>query len=333
MTSRSIAAEIEERLLVPTYSSRWSPATIAAHRSLALPFQLVGQVCRWKVELAGMSVSVAGIGREKLIEPMAFRLFGELPKASREARRMLWSPGVLIDSGADVVIAEVHRWMAPRFRRSGWLTIPEAVRWQGDLDQVPPAEPCRSLTEDLRKLAKNGFSITHTTESKDWEEFYREMVQPQARARHGQSAWLPSRRLMAELARSGTLHLIWQHGERVAGACSLRRGDTLWLPLSGIRHGDQELLRQGAGTAVLALPLEWARTQGYHRVDAGRTGPFINHGLHHFKRKWGLSPVPDPLAHVAAVWIAAPAARQAFAQEPVLVEQGKQLRVYAGVAS
>ncbi|MFL5401799.1 MAG: GNAT family N-acetyltransferase [Gemmatimonadales bacterium] len=333
MSDRTITAEIEERLLVPTYASRWSPATIAAHRSLALPFQLVGQVRRWVLPADGELLSVAGIGRKKLIEPIATRLFGELPPASSEPRRMLWSPAALIDSGADLVIVEVHRWMAPRFRRSGWLTIPDAVRWQGDLSQVPPAEPCRSLTEDLRKLKRNGFTITHTTDRREWEMFYSEMVRPQAEFRHGDSAWLPSPRLMAELAHRGTLHLIWQHGLRVAGACSLRQGDTIWLPLSGIRHGDDNLLRQGAGTAVLALPLEWARTQGYRRVDAGRTGPFINHGLQHFKRKWGLSPVPDPLAHVAAVRVTAPAARQAFVRQPVLVEQGSQLGTYAGAVS
>jgi hypothetical protein len=66
------------------------------------------------------------------------------------------------------------------------------------------------------------------------------------------------------------------------------------------------------------------------RVPAGRTGPFINDGLQQFKRKWGLLPVADPLAHLAAVWVGAPAARQAFSRQPALVEDGTALRVYAG---
>jgi hypothetical protein len=333
VADRTLAAEIEERLLVPTYSSRWAPATIAAHRGLALPFQLVGPVRRWKVHFGGVPIGVAGIGRAKLIEPIAGRLFDELPGASEEARRILWSPAALIDTGADVILAEVHRWMAPRFHRAGWLIVPEAVRWQGDLDQVPPTAPCRSLVEDLRKVAKHGFTITHTTAHEDWEEFYTTMVLPHAVSRHGESAWLPSRRFMAELARTGTLHLIWQDGVSVAGACSLRRGDTLWLPVSGIRDGDPGLLRQGAGAAALSLTLQWAREQGYRRVDAGRTGPFIHEGLQQFKRKWGLAPAPDPLAHVAAVWVGSEAARQAFCRQPVLVEEGIGLRVYAGEAT
>jgi hypothetical protein len=333
MTERSIAAEIEERLLVPTYGSRWASASIAAHRGLALPLQLTGTVRRWVLEVAGQPASLLGLGRPKLVEPIAARLFGTLPAPSRESRRILWNPGVMNTEGADLVIAEVHRWMAPRFRRAGWLIIPNGVRWQGDLSQVPPAEPCRSLAEDLRKLVKNGFTATQSTAPADWEEFYREMVQPNALARHGQTAWLPSHRLIMELRRGGILHRIWRDGVCVAGACSLGQGDTLWLPLSGIRHGNEALLRLGAGAAVLALPLQWAREQGYRRVDLGRTGPFLRDGLQLYKRKWGLTPIPDPLAHVAAVWVGSPVARQAFVREPALVEQGAELREYSGAAS
>jgi GNAT acetyltransferase-like protein len=223
--------------------------------------------------------------------------------------------------------------MAPRFQRSGWLIVPEAVRWQGDLTDVPPPKPSASLLDDFRKIRQHGFTLIQATASEDWEQFYSEMVRPQARARHGESAWIPSRRLMAEFARAGTLHFVLRGGVRVAGACSLSRGDTLWIPLTGIRQGDPTLLRQGAGTATLALTFDWARTQGYRRIDLGRTGPFLNDGLQRFKRKWGLLPSPDPLAHVAAVWVATSAARMTFSQQPVLVEHGRELLAYAGEAA
>jgi GNAT acetyltransferase-like protein len=329
---RSLAAAIEERLLVPTYSSEWAPATIAAHRGMALPFQLLGKVHRWWVSFHGRELRLAGIGRKKLIEPLYLTLFGGLSEPSRQARRMLWRPEPLAGTGADIVVAEVHRWMAPRFRRAGWVIVPEAVRWLGELSQVPPAEPCRSLKDDLRKVRKNGFTLSQSTAAEDWEEFYSEMVQPQARSRHGETAWVPSRRLMEQFAANGILHLISQSGVRVAGACSLRRGEHLWIPLMGIRHGDPTLLRQGAGNAALALTFEWARAAGYRWLDAGRTGPFINDGLQQSKRKWGLAPAPDPLSHVAAVWVGSDVARQAFSRQPVLVEDGTTLQVYAGEA-
>jgi hypothetical protein len=230
-------------------------------------------------------------------------------------------------------MAEVHRWMAPRFQRSGWLIVPEAVRWEGALSQVPPMEPSRSLKDDLRKVRNNGYALTEGTLPQDWEEFYTEMVEPQSRSRHGAHAWLPSPRLMQELAAAGRLHLVSKDGVRVAGVCSVGQGDKLWLPLMGVRHGDPLLFRRGAGNAALALTYEWARGAGYRQVDVGRTSPFINDGIQQSKRKWGLSPRPDPLAHLVAILPKTEVARQAFAMEPVLVENGQALHAYGGEAA
>jgi hypothetical protein len=328
--SRSLAAHIEERLLVPTYASQWAPASIAAHRGMALPFQITGRLHRWPVVFAGKQLQLVGIGRKKLLEPFYTKLFGDLPVPTREARRPLWDPKPLAAILADVVMAEVHRWMAARFQRAGWIILPEAVRWEGELDQVPPTAPNKSLRDDLRKVRNNGFTLAAGSTSQDWKEFYSEMVEPQARSRHGARAWLPSRRLMDEIAAAGRLHFISKDGIRVAGACSVSQGDKLWVPLIGIRNGDPLLLRQGAGNAALALTFDWARAQGYRQVDAGRTSSFLNDGIQQTKRKWGLSPRPDPLSHVVAMRPRTEAARQAFAAEPVLIEHGEELRVYAG---
>jgi hypothetical protein len=325
----SIAAALEERLLTPARSSRWGPASIAAHRGLALPLQLVGPVHRWTVQRGPARLRLAGIGREELIAPIFARLFGQLPQPTRKDHRVLWSPSALIATGADMVIAEVHRWAAPRLRRAGWLTIPQAIRWQGDLSRVPPTQPSRSLEWELRQATGHGFTISHTTAPEDWDEFYREMVVPQARSQH-QVAWVPSHRLIIDLARAGTLHLVSKDGERVAGTCSLHRGGILWLPLvSAIRRADPGLLRMGAGTAALALTLDWARLEGYSLIDAGRTGPFVNDPWQQLKRKWGLDAAPDPLAHVTAIWSTS-AVRDSFSREPVLIEDGETLRAYCG---
>jgi Acetyltransferase (GNAT) domain len=154
------------------------------------------------------------------------------------------------------------------------------------------------------------------------------MVKPQALARHGSTAWIPSRRLISDYARSGTLHFITRGGERVAGICTIPRGSTIWLAVSGVRHGDPALLNAGAGFAAFALAVEWARKHGYRHLDAGRTGPFTNDGLQEFKRRWGLVPVPDSLAHLVALRVNSDAIRQAFAQAPVLIEGDSGLQVY-----
>ena len=327
---RSLATAVEERLLVPTYGSRWRAASVAAHRSLALPLQLVGPARRRTASFQGEQLRVLEVGREKLTSELSAGFLGELPDPVSDAVRGLWNPSALAVADADLVLVEVHRWMAARFRRAGWLLVPDAVRWEGELSQVPPSRPSRSLLEDLKKIQRYGYTVEHTTALADWDEFDSTMLRPLAKARHGNKAWIVSRGLLLQLARNGMLHFVCLNGQRVAGACSVPRGDTIWVPLSGIKDGDPTLLRKGAGVAALAATLHWAKTLGYRRVDAGRTSPFLHDGVQQFKRKWGLLPVADPLAHVVAVWAGSELGRAVLARSPVLIETVDGLATHPG---
>lgn len=326
------AAEIEERLLVPSYASRWSSLTVTAHRMLAFPLQLRGPVRRRTVESDGEQVTLLEIGRPKLTEPLCAHLFGELPPAETETSRSLRDP-LRAAGTAHLVVAEIHRWIAARFRRAGWIIVPDHVRWQGELSAVPPPAPSHSLKDDLRKVRSRGYTLEHATSAADWEEFVTTMVEPQASARFGSDAWLPSPYLLRRFAERGRLHFVVLNGVRVSGICSLRSGDTVWLPLTGVRHGDPGLLRAGASVATWLLTMEWARAEGCVTVDLGRTSPFLHDGVQQYKRKWGLDPCADPLAHLSAVWVGSEAARRAFAREPVLIEREAGLWLYAGAGA
>lgn|GEM_PF-2305246 len=327
----SAAARVEERLLLPAYASGWAPLAVAAHRACSLPLQLRGPARRRAVEHEGRSIRLLEVGRPRVTEAICRRLLGPLPEARSVGPHGLHAPGSLAGA-ADLVVVEVHRWLAPRLREAGWLLIPADVRWQGDLGEVPPPSPPRSLRSDLAKVRNRGFSVEHTTAPAAWTEFVRDMVRPMARARFGAEAWIPSDRLLAQFARRGVLHIVSLEGHAVAGICSISHGDEVWIPLSGIRGGDPALLQAGAGAAALSLTYGWAREQGFRRVDAGRTSPFLRDGVAHTKRKWGLHPVPDPLVPLAAVRVGSDALRAAFAREPVLVETGSGLACYGGEA-
>ena len=323
------AAVLEERLLVPTYASHWSPLTVAAHRMLALPLQLRGPIRRRVVESGGREITVLETGRAKVTEVLCARLFGELPAPEYGAPRSLRDPRAAAGS-AHLVVSEVHRWLAPRFRRAGWIVVPNQVRWQGGLAMLPPPVASHSLKNDLRKLRSRGFTLEQAGGAADWEEFATRMLAPHTAARFGDDGWLPSPYLMRRFRARGQLHFVIQGGVRVGGLCSLRCGETLWLPLSGVRDGDPALLRAGVSVAAYALGFEWGRQQGCTRVDVGRTSPFLGDGVQQYKRKWGLVPVPDPLAHLTAVWVGSDAARLAFAREPVLAEGDGGLWLYTG---
>jgi hypothetical protein len=327
---RTLTALLEEQLIVPSYASRWAFAAVAAHRASALPMQLHGSADRRLVQLGGETILVRTVGRPKLLNPLLTGLFGALPASTSEGRRQNWSPTNLREDAADLVVAEVHRWMAPRFRSDGWVIVPRTVRWHGDLATVPPSPPSKSLQANLAKLRKQNFRLVQGTCAEDWDEFYRTMVEPQARVRHGDTAWAPSPSFLSAVARRGVLHFIVDGDVRIAGICSIAHGDTVWFPLMGVRQGNSELFQRGASVATIALPIEWARANNFRRVDLGRTGSFVNDGLQQYKRKWGFYPVSDPLSLVVAVRARSNAARQAFARQPVLAETDNGLETYAG---
>jgi hypothetical protein len=325
------AGFIEERFLVPTYSSARAPMWIAAHRALSMPFQLQAPACRYTARVGGEELSIVAIGRSKRFRPVFRRLFEEVHQVELTTTRTIWQPEWLGDLEADLIVAEVHRWVAQSFREAGWLTIPDSVRWSGDAAQLPPAVPCHSLREDLRKMRRYRYTLEQIGGPQAWDEFHRTMVLPQARTRFGDAAWLPTHRFLKELAAKGVLHFLSRDGERIAGAISVRHGDTLWIPLLGIRDGDEVLLRQGAAVALFFKVFEWAREQGCRGIDSGRTSSFVNEGIHRNKSKWGLRPFHDPLAHLLAMRIGpAPALRRAFAAQPVLMETSTGLEPYTG---
>jgi hypothetical protein len=325
--ARAVAA-IEERFLVPTYTSRHAARWIAGHRALAWPLTLRGPVRRYAASLDGGEAQIACVGRAKRFEALLARL-GARPLAGEPRELSLRSPGALASLEADLVLVHVHRWTAAAFRREGWYTVPDAVRWHGDTATVPPPRPSRSLASDLRKIERCGYTPDIANGARAWDEFFEEMVLPEAYVRFGPDAWVPSRRLRRVLAARGSVHFALREGVRVAGVGALACPGGLWLPVTGVRGGSSTLVDAGAGSAALMLTLRWALAQGYSRIDGGRTAPFVHDGVARFKRKWGFEPVADPLAHLVAVRTAPACTPLAafFGREPVFHETDGGLAV------
>jgi hypothetical protein len=327
---RSLLVSVEERFLVRAYGSSRASAWVAAHDALALPFHLRGTVRESLARTADGTLRVVAIGRDKHLGPIRARLLDSRTPGVTRGIRSLLDPGAL-GFEADLILAEIHPWLAARYRRAGWLIVPDAVRWRADLAMLPPPRASTSLKADLSKVRRHGYTLERAGSTQDWADFYGHMVVPQARVRFGEEAWIPSERLRRELAARGTLHFVRRDGVRVAGICAVRHGRTLWMPVMGLRQGDTNLLREGAYSAAFSLLFAWARGEGCTRVDAGRTSPFTLDGVHRFKRKWGFEPAADPLSHLIAVR-AGEAARPAFARQPVLIDTGSRLAVHPAAA-
>lgn len=327
-----VLVDIEEQFIVPVQRSRRPALWTTAHRALSLPFTLWGAARRYTAQSGGNRVSIVCVGRPKRFGHILARVTNDVEPAGDLSRYRLWSPDELAGVEADLVAVEVHRWMAASFAASGWLMIPDSVRWRGRLELVPPAVRPHSLNTDLKKIKRFGYTLEQAQAPSDWREFFEDMVLPSALRRFGEGAWIPSPGLRRAFASAGTILFVLRDGARVAAACAIRSGATLWIPLIGVRDGDPSLVHEGASSAACSLSLDWAREQGCDTVDWGRTSPFVNDGVQRFNRKWGFEPVPDPITHIVAVRVASTCSelRNAFAREPVLVHRNDELTAYAG---
>jgi hypothetical protein len=323
-------AAAEERWLVPTFASSRAATWIAAHGWLTLPFRIRGDVRRYEWQAGERRCTAITIGAPRRLNRFCDRLVGPLQDVPSAGRQAVWSPARLPAAGTDLVIAEIHRWAVERFRREGWLIVPNVIRWRGELASMPPASPSKSLRDDLRKVRQRHYHLERGDSAADWDQFYATMVVPQAARRFGDAAWIPSAAFWRTIQKTAVLQFICRGSDRVGGLCIVPAGECAWMPLIGTLEGDEALRREGVLAAAYALGIEWAKRHGYRYLDLGRTSGFLQDGIAIYKRKWGLEPVADPLSHVFAVKIGSPAASEAFARDPIWIEMEHGLEAFDG---
>ena len=330
--SDRLTATVAERFLVPAITSPRAALWIAGYRALSVPFVTVGTARRYRASLEGEDFPVLCVGRQRRFRALITRLLaGQAQLEETSIGCPLWNPDRFSPTNPGLVAVELHPSLARQFQAAGWLICPESVRWRGSLSQMPPAKRSSSLQSDLKRVRRGRYTLEEAAGSKlDWDEFKRGMVIPYARRRFGEEVWIPSSLLLRDLEARGKLLFVIKEGRRVAGVCVLCNRDQAWIPLLGVKDGDLALMREGALAGLYALTIDWARGIGIRGIDFGRTSAFQLDGLAQFKRKWGMSPVRDPLSHLIAIRVdpAQPALQRALEREPFLIESEDGLQVF-----
>lgn len=290
--------------------SRWRRMLAAADEMLLIIMQLAGGGrALGLLRATGRTIAIAWLGHTDYTVRLGDRvlLVRCRARASR-ARRLLAELFDQVQDAsptngdlADLEVREVTALSSPGYERHGWTLIPDVVRWFGDLAEIPPDPPPRSLASNLRKVSPAGFTPEVSSRPSDWSEFWSTMVVPYALRRFGSSAWHPSPVLRHVLQRRGELLFVRRDGRRVAGICRLAGARGVWIAVLGVRDGDVGEVQRGALVALTLAAFEWSRRMGYRRVDMGRTKPLVNDGIVHVKRSWGLRPHRDPLGDAVAV--------------------------------
>lgn len=320
--------------------TRWPGKTetrywISAYWICALPFLVSRRAFHLEVEMRGDRVTAFCFGRSKRFGALARRIFNGAELQPTRQRKAPWSMRELSRAGVDMIAIETHPWLVNGLRQKGWIIVPEAVRWRGRLEDMPPRPPGRSLGQDLRKFARAEYTCETATSREAWGEFLHEMVFPYARYRHGDDGWIPTEAFTRSFSHAHSrIIFVQHHGRRVAAISVLLHDDQAWAPIIGVRQGNFELVKDGVLTAVYSFLIAWARSHGVRELDLGRTSSFCRSGLAFYKAKWGLRPEIEPLSPLVAIRLDSdrPALRKAFESDPIFVLGRRELEIFAGTA-
>jgi len=332
-TIENALAHARQPFAIPGQASPHAGAWLATFDALTLPVLAWGPVQRFRTTVAESDLLITCVGLRRRFMDLLEGLFGNVEYVGRALPRRSWQPDRLSRIESDGLLVEVHRWFVPRFRRAGWLIVPESVRWVQEMRDLPAPHPSKSLRSDMAKLKKHAYVMEEADSDADWHDFFERMLLPHARARFEDRAQLPNRYTLRQLRGAGQLLFVKRGDVRVAGGCVLPAGSRALFERLGVRDGDERLLREGALSALYLLTFEWARAQGYDRFDAGTTLPFPDDGLALFKTKFGLAPAPDPLAFSTGFLVRRGSTlAEALRRRPVFCLTDDRVEVFAGDA-
>lgn len=195
--------------------------------------------------------------------------------------------------GLDVISA---RLFAPR----GWMRLPHYVgSWMAVPAEAHGSMPRHSRTDsDFRRVRKQRFAAEFSTAGSDFDYFYTRCYLPLLQQRHGRNAEVVPRWMLRLVHLCGGIHWITRDGERLAGDLVVRRGRTYVPVVTGLLDGREDLLRQGALTALYVHSLSKAHALGCSRISLGGSRPSLHNGVLRYKAKWldGLMPHAGPFS-------------------------------------
>jgi len=260
----------------------------ALFRTLRFPVSVlsgnaIGGDSRLTILFAGPDSEKAYLIRRAFIDTPREQALGKswLSGTPRLARRY--------DCDVEVLALPYGAWVASAL--SGYFAIPSWISACVDLTEEAFTEGnTRSRRRDLKQICKHGFHYEVTRGERDLEIFYFGMYRPTMVASHGPGALLMTFPHMLARVRRGESELvkICRDGDFVAGSLIAYDQGFPRLWSEGILHGDSGLLKQGVTASIYFLSFQYLMSQGYRRVNVGRSRAFLSDGALYYKRRLGL---------------------------------------------
>jgi hypothetical protein len=156
----------------------------------------------------------------------------------------------------------------------------------GEVDLPRTAVASHKVSGDLRRIRRHGLCGEITRDPKHLDDFYFNMLVPYATQRFGVCADLASYERVRRAFRSCDLVLVKNHETSVAGQLIAYDEEYPHLWEMGIRNGNGEYVKDGAGCALYHFGLQHLQEKGYRKAWLGWSRPFLRDGVLQYKRKW-----------------------------------------------
>jgi len=224
------------------------------------------------------------------------KLFADKPRLVSSYR--CWIPGLKkrIESSkldADICLANVSLQYAPIFAESATFTMQTRVRQTLDIKSALETnkryrDRRRAVNSKIRK-----FGLTHriSDSAEDFDLFYNRMALPLIN-KFGDAAIEANYEELKPFFDKGLILFVLHDGNPVSGVLFYENNGILTAYRAGLLDGKAEYVNIGAMSAWYFFLLEYARQQGYQKVDFMRSMPFLNDGVYMTKQHWGASSEP-----------------------------------------
>lgn len=248
-------------------------------------------------------LAVAYIGSGSSLDYLQHILFADREsQRERIERCRVWDlrkTVLAIEDRCDMAIIERNSLLKWKPTSGRWVAGPPWVRMVYDFTPGETWEQMRKRfrgqKQNMRRIARSGYTYRICHSSSDFDYFYRRMYLPYVTDRHHGYAIISDERYLETLFRDGRLLFVLRGGTKpVAASLSLVYGDACYGIVTGVLDGDRKWVKDGALSALYYFEMMWCHDNGMRRMDVGRCRPFINDGLFGHKTLWGFRPILDP---------------------------------------
>jgi hypothetical protein len=240
----------------------------------------------------GEGLTTLFVGSEQSAYRFAGLAYSEIGKMGMLGKVCSWQVDRLNMAAADIAVVGAKGLSTHRALKTKCLFLPN-VSFALDLcrsDDELSRRMSRRRRRDVKKLKRLGYRYSISqNRSEDFDFFYTRMYVPYVRRRFSKAALVAPYHVSRTLyGKNGGIIFVKKRKRVVAGILFQTKRDVLYAMLFGVYEGEEEFVKNLAGTAALRFLIQWAQENNMRGLDYGRTMPFFKDGIFRYKQEWGM---------------------------------------------